>query len=67
MHITEILFFTLMCGLWLTSFTIVTIVIVDLLRERRAFYAYELPKATIEAIKQVRMAPRHDHLNELLE
>jgi hypothetical protein len=35
--------------------------------DRRAFYANELPKSTIEAIKRVRMDSRHEHLNALLD
>jgi len=35
--------------------------------DRRAYYARELPKSTIEAIKRVRMDSRHDHLNALLD
>lgn len=35
--------------------------------DRRAYYANELPKSTIEAIKRVRMDSRHDHLNSLLD
>ncbi len=35
--------------------------------DRRALYAHELPKSTIEAIKRVRMDSRHDHLNALLD
>ena len=35
--------------------------------DRRAYYASELPKSTIEAIKRVRMDSRHDHLNAFLD
>jgi hypothetical protein len=35
--------------------------------DRRAVYASELPKFTMEAIKRVRMDSRHDHLNALLD
>jgi len=35
--------------------------------DRRAFYAGELSKLTVEAIKRARMDSRHDHLNALLD
>ena len=36
-------------------------------RDRQVFGVGELPQETIEAIRNVRMDPRHNHLNELLK
>jgi hypothetical protein len=36
-------------------------------RNRRVFRVEDLPDETIEAIKNAKMDPRHDHLNDLLK
>ena len=36
-------------------------------RERQVFGAGELPEATIEAVRNARMDPCHDHLDDLVK
>lgn len=36
-------------------------------RDRQVFSVGELPDATVEAIRNAKMDPRHDHLDELIK
>jgi prevent-host-death family protein len=36
-------------------------------RDREVFGAGELPEATVEAIRNVKMDPRHNHLDDLVK